>query len=76
MIVIFSLTGARMLHFYSTRMINNMWLHQDGKFVDIEFMNAFGLLKTEKMRIMNFGYRQESRILNVDAVQYQSSRHF
>ena len=38
-------------------------------------MNAFGLPKTEKMRIMNFGYRQESRILNVDAVQYQSDRH-
>ena len=46
-----------MLQYYSTRMVNNMWLNKDGKYVDIEFMNAFGLPKTEKMRIMNFGYR-------------------
>ena len=64
-----------MLHFYSTRMVNNLWLLDDGSNVEVEFMNAFGLPKTEKMRIINFGYRQESRLLNVDAVKYKSDRH-
>lgn len=41
LIVIFSLTGARMLHHYSTRMVNDIWLLEDGKHIEIEFMNAW-----------------------------------
>ena len=44
--VLLNLLGSRMLHFYSTRMVNNMWLLRDGKTVEIEFMNAFFLQKT------------------------------
>ena len=70
LIIVFSLTGARMLHHYSTRMINNMWLLPDGKRVEIEFMSAFLMPKTEILNILNFGYLEESRLLNVKAVTY------
>ena len=72
LIIIFSLTGARALHHYSTNMVNNLWLLPDGKHIEIEFMSAFMTPKTEKMRIMNFGYMADSRLLNVKAVSYQS----
>ena len=76
LIIIFSLTGARALHHYSTRMVNNLWLLPDGKHIEIEFMSAFMTPKTEKMRIMNFGYLADSRFLNVKSVSYQSGlRH-
>ena len=54
-----------MLHHYSTRMVNNIWLMEDGKHIEVEFMNAWFLQKTEKFRILNFGYIAESRVLNV-----------
>ena len=41
--VLFNILGARMLNYYSSRMINNMWLTRDGKTVEVEFMNAFFL---------------------------------
>lgn len=41
LIIIFSLTGARMLHHYSTRMANNIWLHEDGKHIEVEFLSAW-----------------------------------
>ena len=44
--VLLSLLGSRMLHYYSTRMINNIWIFKDGRNVEIEFMNAFFLQKT------------------------------
>lgn len=40
-VVLMSLTGARMLQNYSSRMVNNMWILRDGKNVKIEFLNAF-----------------------------------
>ena len=42
-IVLFNLLGSRMLHYYSTLMVNDMFLHKDGKNVDVNFMSAFGL---------------------------------
>ena len=39
--IMLNLTGTRMLHYYSTRMVNTIWLHRNGHFVDIEFLNAF-----------------------------------
>ena len=54
-----------MLHHYSSKMVSDMWLLEDGKNVHIDFMNAFFNPKSETMRILNFGYMQESRILNV-----------
>jgi hypothetical protein len=65
LIVLFSLIGSRMLHHYSSRMVSDMWLLEDGKNVHIDFMNAFFNPKSETMRILNFGYLQDSRILNV-----------
>jgi len=75
LIIIFSLTGARMLHHYSTRMVNNMWLLEDGKHIEVEFMNAFMMQQTEKMRILNFGYMAESRVLNVQSVTYKQTEN-
>ena len=43
----------------------NTWLIAIAKNVHIDFMNAFFNPKSETMRILNFGYLQESRILNV-----------
>jgi len=54
-----------MLHHYSSRMVSDMWLNEDGKTVHIDYMNAFFNSKSETMKIINFGYLQESRILNV-----------
>lgn len=39
--ILLNLLGTRMLHYYSTRMVNSVWLHRNGQLVDIEFMNAF-----------------------------------
>ena len=39
--MLLSLTGTRMLHYYSTRMVNSIWLHRNGQQVEVEFMNAF-----------------------------------
>lgn len=44
--VMINLLGSRMLHHYSTRMVNNMWLLRDGKTIEIEFMNAFFLARS------------------------------
>ena len=74
LIIGFSLIGARMLHYYSTRMINNMWLLPDGKRVEVEFMSAFMMPKTETLNILNFGYLEESRLLNVKVATYQTNR--
>ena len=52
--VLLNLLGSRMLHYYSTRMVNNMWLLRDGKTVEIEFMNAFFLPKSTRCTIRNF----------------------
>ena len=56
LIVLGSIGGAGMLNYYSTRMINDLWVHSDGKHVEIQFMNAFFMPKTKKFRILNFGY--------------------
>ena len=72
--VIVGLIGSRMLHHYSTRMVNNLWILQDGKHIEVQFMNAFFLPKTEKFRIMNFGYLQESRLNNTMVSTYQQDR--
>ena len=37
-------------------------------------MNAFFLPKNEKLRILNFGYLQESRVLNVSVASYEQKR--
>lgn len=63
-----------MLHYYSTRMINNIWLLEDGKHVEIEFMDAFFVNKTEKFRILNFGSLEPSRLLNVDMATHEMNR--
>ena len=39
--VMLNFLGSRMLHYYSTRTINNLWLLKDGRHVEVEFMNAF-----------------------------------
>jgi len=69
--VLLNLLGSRMLHYYSTRMVNNMWLLRDGKTVEIEFMNAFFLPKSMSCTIRNFGYLAPSRVYNVSVFTYQ-----
>ena len=46
-------------------MASDIYLCPDGKHVKVDYFNAFFPAKSEKMRILNFGYMQESRILNV-----------
>jgi len=70
LIVIFSMTGARFLHYYSTRMVHNLYLLPDGKQIEVEYFSAFGKPKKERMRIINFGYMEESRFLNLKKVSY------
>ena len=36
-----SLVGSYALNYYSTRFINDVWLMEDGKTVEVEFLNAF-----------------------------------
>ena len=69
-----NLIGSRMLHYYSTRMVNNIWILEDGKSVEIEFMDAFFVNKTEKFRILNFGDNQPSRLFNVDMATHEMDR--
>ncbi len=68
--VLLALSGSRMLQYYSSRMVNNMWLMKDGKTVEIEFMNAFFLQKTRRFQIKNLGYYEASRLLNVNVFKY------
>lgn len=70
LIILGSFIGSGFLNYYSTRMINDIWIYGDGKHIEVAFMNAFFLPKAEKMRILNFGYKQESRIHNLDCVTY------
>jgi hypothetical protein len=56
LIVLFSLIGSRMLHHYSSRMVSDIWLLEDGKNVHVHFMNAFFTPKSETFKILNFGY--------------------
>lgn len=63
--VLLAMTGSRMLQYYSSRMVNNMWLLKDGKTIEVEFMNAFFLQKTKRYTIRNLGYLEPSRVLNV-----------
>ena len=74
LIVAFSVAGAGMLQHYSSRMASDIYLCQDGKHVKINFMNAFFPTHTEKLRILNFCYLQESRILNVSVASYEQKR--
>jgi hypothetical protein len=39
--VLLNLLGSRMLNYYSSKMVNSIWLLRDGKNVEVEFMNAF-----------------------------------
>lgn len=69
--VMLNFLGARMLNYYSSRMVNGMWLLRDGKRVEIEFMNAFFLPRVDNFAVRNFGYLQPSRVYNVDLFTYQ-----
>ena len=66
-----SLIGSYALNYYSSRMINDVWLMEDGTTVEIAFMNAFFIPKTQKYRIINFGYLKESRLYKVETATYQ-----
>ena len=41
MMILFSVSGSSLLQYYSKRMINDIWLEQDGSHVEVQFMNAF-----------------------------------
>ena len=56
LIVSFSIAGAAMLQHYSSRMVSNLYIYPDGKHIKVNFMNAFFPTRTEKLRILNFGY--------------------
>ena len=64
--VMASLIGSRMLDYYSTKMVSNIWLHRDGRTIEVDFMNAFFLPKSGKFMIRNFGNYQPSRLWNIN----------
>ena len=69
--VLFNLLGTRMLHYYSSRMVNNIYLFKDGKHVEIEFMNAFMMPESRKYPVRDFGYMQPSRLFNVHMLTHK-----
>ena len=83
MTLFFSFMGSYMLHHYSTRMIQDIYLLPDGRTIEVSFFNAFWVSssadnfwlflqipKTEKLRISNLGYFQASRLYNVELATY------
>ena len=69
-----NLIGSSMLHYYSTRMVNNIWILEDGRSVEVEFMDAFFVNKTQTFRILNFGSLEPSRLLNVDVATHEDRK--
>ena len=65
-----SIGGMFLLHHYSTRMIKDLWIYKNGEHIEVDFMSAFFNPKSEKMRIINFGYMTESRIYNIHHISY------
>ena len=55
-------------------MINNIWILEDGRSVEVEFMDAFFVNKTKTFRILNFGSLEPSRLLNVDVATHEDSK--
>ena len=55
-------------------MASDIYLCPDGKHRKVDYFNAFFPVKSEKMRILNFGYMQESRILNVHVASYEQKK--
>ena len=41
MTLMFSLAGTYMINYYSTRMIEDIYLMPDGQFIEVKFHNAF-----------------------------------
>ena len=54
-----------MLHYYSTRMIRNVYLKNDGETVRIQLFNAFFKPKEFTAKIVDIGYLEPSRIYNI-----------
>ena len=71
-----NLLGTRVLHYYSTRMVNSIWLQRSGQEIQIEFMNAFFAEKTGDYEVQNFGYLKPSRLYNVDTFSHKQKEDF
>lgn len=66
-----NMTFMRWLHYYSTRFVNNIWLHRDGQRVEIDFLNAFFAEKKEFYNARNFGYLKQSRLYNMETFRHK-----
>ncbi|CDW75092.1 UNKNOWN [Stylonychia lemnae] len=74
MTLLFSFIGTYMIQYYSTRLIHDIYIIKDGKFCEVTYYNALWIPKTEKLRIVNFGYFNPSRLYNVDMATYQQKQ--
>ena len=61
-----------MLHYYSTRIIRNLYLKNDGETVRVEFFNAFFMPKQKTMKIVDLGYLEPSRIYNLNLAKHKA----
>jgi len=62
-----------LLHYYSTRVIRNIYLKSDGETVRIEFYNAFFASKEETYKIQDLGYLEPSRVYNLHLAKHKST---
>ena len=60
-----SLFYGAMLQYYSSRVIRDMYLKNDGKTVRIEFFNAYLQTSQVEAKIIDIGYLEPSRVYNL-----------
>ncbi|CAI2381021.1 unnamed protein product [Moneuplotes crassus] len=61
-----------MLHYYSTRIIKNIYLKNDGEHVRVTYFNAFFMQKEKTMKIVDMGYLEPSRIYNLYLAKHKA----
>ena len=63
-----------MLHYYSTRIVKNIYLKNDGETVRITYFNAFFKSKETTVRTMDLGYLEPSRVYNLYLAKHRADK--
>ena len=61
-----------MLHFYSTKIIKNIYLKNDGETIRIKYFNAFFKSKEVTCKIVDLGYLEPSRIYHLYLAKHKA----
>ena len=66
----FSFIGTWMLHYYSRRMVNDIYMLKDGKHIEVTYMNAFWVIESfNTVDALNLEIEDtESRVLIIEQV--------